>query len=116
MRRGAVYHTAEHTDGRRLPDVAADTSPTQGEEAVTEPDSVDPDAEAVPETDVVVPLLPRGVPLFESIASPAIVIEALGPVVGDGLVVVRSPEGIRGPPGEGRGALREARLLVRRAT
>jgi hypothetical protein len=38
-----------------------------------------------------IPLLPRGTPLFELIAAPAIVIEALGPTVGDGMVLVRAP-------------------------
>ncbi|MGD1053685.1 MAG: hypothetical protein ABR950_07625 [Candidatus Dormibacteria bacterium] len=37
----------------------------------------------------VIPILPRGAALFEGIPAPAIVIEALGPVIGDGALVSR---------------------------
>ena len=36
-----------------------------------------------------IPILPRGTALFEGIPAPAIVIEALGPVIGDGALVSR---------------------------
>ena len=38
-----------------------------------------------------IPILPRGTALFEGIPAPAIVIEALGPVLGDGVLVSRRP-------------------------
>jgi len=36
-----------------------------------------------------IPILPRGTALFEGIPAPAIVIEALAPVIGDGALVSR---------------------------
>jgi hypothetical protein len=37
----------------------------------------------------VIPILPRGTALFEGIPAPAIVVEALAPVIGDGALVSR---------------------------
>jgi hypothetical protein len=43
----------------------------------------------VPGAHELIPILPRGKPLFEGIPAPAIVIEALGPVIGSGALISR---------------------------
>lgn len=58
----------------------------------------------LPERDLI-PLLPRGVPVFEDIPVRAVVIDALAPAIGDGTMV------IRGEGGVGVVLVREGRLL-----
>ncbi len=58
------------------------------------PVAADPYAGWVPGPHDLVPLLPRGTALFESIPAPAIVIDALSPAVGDGFLLIRRQEAV----------------------
>jgi hypothetical protein len=57
----------------------------------TPPSAADPYAGWLPGPHSAIPLLPRGTALFESIPAPALVIDALSPAVGDGLLLIRRP-------------------------
>jgi len=58
---------------------------------VREPDSVDSVAASLGGSHGAIPILPRGVALFESIPAPAIVLGALGPAIGNGAVLLHQP-------------------------
>jgi hypothetical protein len=58
---------------------------------VARPAAPDPYAGWVAGPHDLIPLLPRGTALFESIPAPAIVIEALSPAISDGFLLIRRP-------------------------
>jgi hypothetical protein len=69
-----------------------DASPVTPARAATPP--ADPYAGWAAGPHDLIPLLPRGTALFESIPAPAVVIDALSPAIGDGFVLIRRPEAV----------------------
>lgn len=63
--------------------------PTTEEARPPRPAPADPNAGWAPGTHDPIPVIPHGTALFEGIPAPAIVVEALAPVIGNGCLVSR---------------------------
>jgi hypothetical protein len=71
----------------QVPDSSSE--PTADRASPSRPGSADPFAGWAPGNHDPIPVIPRGTALFEGIPAPAIVVEALAPVIGNGCLVSR---------------------------